>query len=291
MCLRAGWREPRRAPPRRLAGGGKRSADQRCANGAATWHGVCKSRGVRRRCRDAFRPPQEEQHAMRLPKLVLAAAVAAVFPLVAGAQTAGVKGQGADNIETVPQSQPTSPFNQGIGGVGNQGQVGSGSIHGSRDRSSPSTSGYGASASGAGSTLPERYDPRPDTANTEGNPHTQPRGEFSQGIGGVGNEGRTGRNADTLASNTADARQLRARLHHELRGRGRSGRPLLQQEHRWRGRGAAAVGPAARAAVGWYRGRERPSRPQRQRPPEGGLCHGRRRLRRPSPAAHAARTA
>lgn len=140
---------------------------------------------------------------MRLPKLVLAAAVAAVFPLVAGAQTAGVKGQGADNIETVPQSQPTSPFNQGIGGVGNQGQVGSGSIHGSRDRSSPSTSGYGASASGAGSTLPERYDPRPDTANTEGNPHTQPRGEFSQGIGGVGNEGRTGRNADTLASNTA----------------------------------------------------------------------------------------
>ena len=145
---------------------------------------------------------------MKLPRIVLAAAVAAILPLAAGAQTAGVSGQGAGNIESVPHSQPASPFNQGIGGVGNQGQVGGASAYGSgasdaaRDGSSRSYH-YGASPSGRG-MMSERYESRHgDTANTEGNPHTRPRGEFSQGIGGVGNEGRVGGNRDTMSRGAA----------------------------------------------------------------------------------------
>lgn len=95
---------------------------------------------------------------MKLPKLLAAAAVAAMFPIAAGAQSPGVSGSGTANTESVPHSQPASPFNQGIGGVGNQGQVGSGSMDGARgyhardgySAGDMSSQGYGASPSGAG---------------------------------------------------------------------------------------------------------------------------------------------
>jgi hypothetical protein len=95
---------------------------------------------------------------MTLRKLALAAAVAAVLPFAATAQTTGTSGQGAGNIET-------------------------GTMPGNRDAR------------------------RGDTANTEGNPHTRPRGEFSQGIGGVGNEGRAGGNPHAMRDRTAAGRE------------------------------------------------------------------------------------
>jgi hypothetical protein len=68
--------------------------------------------------------PTPQEHDMKLRRLAFAAAVSAVFPLAAGAQTSGVSGQAGGNTVTVPHSQPATPFNQGIGGVGNEGRTG-----------------------------------------------------------------------------------------------------------------------------------------------------------------------
>ncbi len=106
----------------------------------------------------------------KFAKATMLAALIAGAPALALAQAGTTRGGTAGNIETNPQSQPGT-FNQGVGGVGNQGQA-------------------GGNAKGGRTANPSMQ--TPGSSNTESTPPGNPPGSFNQGVGGVGNQGQVG---------------------------------------------------------------------------------------------------
>jgi hypothetical protein len=126
----------------------------------------------------------------KIAKATVLAALIAGAPALALAADNTTRGAGAGNTETNPPTQPSGSFNQGVGGVGNQGQVGGNPRGGAastqtRDRQTMQQQCGGMTGTARDNCM---RDYRAGAANrgdrgTAGDPQSR---DFNKGSGGTG---------------------------------------------------------------------------------------------------------